>query len=314
MRWAGNYNSETIYTGGDVVRDDVWTMVAKVPQTQEYPYPQPTGSRFWISGLDVEDFTQDSILGPQLICGQRYYHTSNFQGWITGVRFGHFGDSFAFYDLWIVNDPTGPNPTIAQIASSVTPGAGPQWVTVPVAPSIIAEGATFDVVLLTRNTGGTPSSFQANYDYKQSSGTPGQGEIYHQGNAIEMRIHHDDDDDIDRQAQLEALTPGDKITAGSQTWEIIGVDQRGSHVRFDVTPATRIAENKYLFTFEESPTATIEYGNVPNHYSGFASVDGFFSTTGYENIVIDQDAYNVDLEIQQADVSADWALVAYSGS
>ena len=101
------------------------------------------------------------------------------------------------------------------------------------------------------------------------------------------------------------------IAAGGIEWTIQLIDPRGSHVRFEVVPTTRAQEALYTVSFKRFVTASIDYVRIAGHYTANPEIQGFFSNSGYSNLVLDQDAYGTDLQAQEAAISDDWDIQSY---
>ena len=54
------------------------------------------------------------------------------------------------------------------------------------------------------------------------------------------------------------------------------------------------------------------YAEDAGYYSAAPNVSGFAGTT-FPPTVLDDNAYGVDIQVQEAEVSDDWELVAFSG-
>lgn len=311
MNWRGAYSADKApFAACDVVLDAGWAMVAN-KSTEDRPAPQPQGEPYWIlDQVGAPTWVLQSANVSNLIVGQRY--TAQRSGYLTAVRFDRAeATPTVEHSLWVVTDPTG-MPGSQKIVGPVVPD-NTGWVVFPQGALFVLSGQVFDAFLMSQAIS-VPSSFAGTWDYKRSNGNPSSKEIWHQsaGGGLEMRINHIDDDDADRQVDLEKLVVGDQIEGGSGNWTITAVDHQLDHVRFNVDPAERITEGKYLFTFTTYAPQPIAYNRADNHYAGDARVQGFYSETGYANIMLDEHAYGVDVQVQDAFISPDWDPLAYS--
>jgi len=129
-----------------------------------------------------------------------------------------------------------------------------------------------------------------------------------------MLINHIDNDVVDQQVLLEGLGAGDTIEADGLTWTIVAVVQQATnHVEFQVTPETRIGAGLFTFTFSVIVDGLCPSVNITDHFLGNASVQGIKALDTISSIVLDNDAYGVDIFIQEADVSDEWELVSRNG-
>ena len=316
MSWLGEYVPGTIYHAGSVVLDGAWTMIALV-ESEDRPAPQAFGDPAWESELgDTPAWTSTQTAATTIISGQRYAWFD--AGWIRRARLWiPVAAADREHELWMVFNPTT-NPRYQQLIGAFTPTTT-GWLTVGLGETPIPEGTVFDLLLVTEGTSGTPSSFSAPWDYKQSGGNPSEGEINHQGNGWDMRVNHIDDNDSNQQANLESVQVGGTISAGGFTWTVLLVDPRGDHTRYTVDPATRISENTYTFTFEWLSAITLDYVYITDWYNAdhetHAEIKGYFSDEGYDPSdlsKLNENAYGVDIEVQDAYISPDWDFLAHS--
>lgn len=300
------------YRRNDMVLDSGWMMVAK-RDTEERPAPQPIGQPFWVSGLgDTPGWNTQNATTSIILSGQRY--TWNVVGYVVGAR-AWIPDTSQQYQMLLIRDPAGI--PIQWWGERFTPGST-GWRTVNVERHLVESGQVADFFLVAREGSATFSSFTGFYTYKRTNGNPSSGEIWHQssGGGNEMRVHHDDKNSVDLELQLESLAVGDTISGGGIDWDITSTDHQGSHVRFGVTPATRAQEGDYTFTFESIDPATLNYVQIANHYLSVPSVQGLLSTdqTPPGLITPDENAYGVDLQVQEAVLPEDWQAYAFTSA
>lgn len=313
VNWAGAWNSERTagYQACDMVRDGSWTMIAN-KATTERPAPQPQGQAVWVSDIPgTPIWTLQSATTSSLMVGQRYILDES--AFLLALRMDWAEITPTVqHTLWVMVDPLGA-PSSSKIAGPFVPDAT-GWVTFPQGAILVRPGLAFDVFMVS-NSIDTPSSWSGEWDYKRLNGDPLPREIWHQaaGGGAEMRINHIDRNDDNWSTQLEALHVGDKIAGGGGDWEIISTDHQIDHVRFGVTPAYRVVDGIYIFQFTSYAPQPIAYNRADDHFLSDPAVQGFYSETGYDNIVFDNHAYGVDIEMQEAAVSDDWDLVAQSG-
>ena len=292
------------------VRDGAWLAIAN-KTTSDRPAPQLTGEPQFISGLgDNPSWVTDTENASQVLSGFRVTIGNpgvppavvrGFRVWIPVV------DPAVTYSAWLVRDPTGTPIFDILLPSFEANEAG--WLDVPIQGDVVADGTIFDLILATRNEA-TPNQFSYPWDYKTKSGDPDEKEAWHQDGGSELRINHVDNNDVDRQTDLETVAAGDTIQIAGTTYTVLGVDQQLDHVRFQVEPATRVAENTYTFTFTVFQTAPVTYVRIDNHYQSVAGVSGLFGTTDHASLAVNDNAYGVDVLLQDAAISADWDIQA----
>ena len=311
MRWRNQWVPGT-YQPDDVVYDNGWTMVANT-ETDDRPAPQSNGIVSWASGLgdnpawpNADDETSSNVL-----VGQRYTYTDG-EGWVATVRAwipDVSGD--VSYSMAVVLDPLGVNPTIRIVFSDFVP-ANTGWIELGI-PLVLIQGNTQFDVILSHSSRDTPTQFNGDWDYKQSGGSPGSGEINHLSGGGEMRVHYEDDNGVDYETQLRNMSVGALIVIGGTTWEVVSTNFQGSHARFGVVPQIRISENTYNVQFTYYAPAIIDYVAENDRNIGNPIIDGLFSTTGYTNAVpTDENQYGVDIRVSGAIISDDWDLLASS--
>ena len=310
---VGGYQPGTTYDPGDMARDGQTVGVA-INRTQDRVAPQPQGAQYWVSGLGDtpawEEVTDPS--GNQIVTGQRYtlgattgFQVVQYRPWIPEIN------PLINYRLVLVENPTT-NPVYHVLINEI-PQDSVGWITLNLPQAFWIPGDERDLIQIASSEAGL-TTFNGFYDYKRSSGDPGEGEINHQGNGWDMRIHYTDENSTDLETELRSLNPGDLVSGGGLDWDILDTDERSSHTRLTVDPATRIGqEEKYTFTFSQFTATPIKYVRIVNHYSGNAEVQGLFSDTGYDpsTIVPDQNAYGVDIRVQNLQFSPDWDLIGF---
>ena len=133
-------------------------------------------------------------------------------------------------------------------------------------------------------------------------------------NPASLRVSTLDDVAGDRTAELAALSPGDTIGDGSSLWTISQSVDNGTWFDFTVSPAQQSpTDGVRTFTFGTTTPTAITIGSDADYWLGNANVRGIHGVDGgYSDAVEDDNAYSIDLEVQDAYVSPDWDVVAYS--
>jgi len=275
--------------------------------TADRPAPQPTGApAFVYSGT----LTNSDTTAKQVIMGSRYTITSG--GYLVGLRVNVITDQS--YHLYFVLDPNG-TPSFEDLGSFTATTDG--WSSVTIQPKIVGTGVEFDIIAVVNKPADVPATWTGDWNYQTPNNptTPTSGQVDHSNKDLDnLLFHKTDDNGTDRGAELLALSPGDVIDSGSVIYNINSVTDDGTYVTFSVMPGTQGPDGVTTFTFETVASVPITGGSDTGYYLGNANVSGLFIADGdYSDIIPDDNAYIVDIEVQAASVSADWDLVALMG-
>ena len=307
MNWRGEW-SPVDYTKNDVVRDGAWAMVAN-KDTADRAAPQPVGSPFYVyTGV----IGLNSQSAKQVIAGNRY--TIGTDGWITGYRV--FVTAGNRYSVFVVLDPLG-LPVVSELANFTANNDG--WVPFNVIPISVETGTQIDLVYRESEPDPTPTTFAGNWNYTtpNNAGAPATGTILHSSKGLStLAIHKTDNDAADRSVELGALDVGDIISGAGQDWVIQTVSDDGAYFSFSIAPASQgTPTGVQEFTFETVTATPIIHAEDVDYWLGNSSVSGLFIADGdYSDIVADDTAYGTDIEVQEANVSDDWDMIAYSSA
>ena len=307
MHWRGTW-AQGQYSTYDVVRDGKYTMIAN-KVTEDRPAPQPIGAPYYESGLgDVPSWAQQNVSVSSLTVGQRY--TATVDHWLEGYRvfLPLVPDANVSVEVWFVYDPEG-TPIFEQLIAPFVPTAG-GWVNISSGMLFVRTGQVFDLLMVYKHKGAVETE-SARWVYKRSNdNNPGSGEVNH-SNANQMRFHLTPKEGS---ADLTKVKVGDTIAAGGLEWEVNSVNISGNIADFTVANSTRLQEDEYDFVFTIHVPGTVNYDTILDHYAANDGVQGVFADSGYENAVLNQHAYPVDILVQDAFISDDWDLVAFSSS
>lgn len=310
MLWRDEWTPGTLAEPHEVYTQGGFVMVC-VRETNDPPAPQLQGSPFFISGLgDTPAWTNDSDTAGFVSTGQRY--TIATAKLALGFRvWPPVADPLQLYQVFIINNPAGVAPIVELLTGefSVTTV---EWFDVATAIRLLPSGGVFDLVIAAASAA-IPVSTSALYTYKRSNGPPSSGEINHQSNNTNMRIHHTDKDGIDRQALLEGLSPGDGVSGGGIEWLIVTSTLNANDVDFEVTPATRAQEGDFTMQFTAQVAASVPSVSIAGHFSGNAEVEGRKGVDTLTSPTLNQNAYGVDIFVQDVIASPDWKLVSFNG-
>ena len=307
--YQGSYVNGECYEQGDIVMDSGWQMIANKP-TCDKPAPSPIGSPTWIyNGTSPEG----QLVAKELLVGQRYYYAES--GYINGYRvYTVTGNT---YRVFTVSDPDGAG-NITEVISFVADTTG--WREFSINPVIIAAGSTFEVWVGSIEPDPTPTVWTGDWDYDtpNNPAVPPAGVCSHANSALGiLRFAKTDDNGGDRAAELLALEYGDVITGpGGIRWTIQDVpSDQGSYVQFSVAPGQQgTPDGVFAFQFETTTSTPITTVIDTDYFLNNPNVDGRYSIDGGA-VVVTQDAYGVDINVQLASISDDWdVLSAFDGA
>ena len=309
--WAGNWNAQVdLYYKNQMVRDGDWLMIAN-KNTVDRAGPQPAGDPFHIYNGTLTDQT---AIAKLIFFGARYTVQQN--AYLTGYR--TYVKTGEHYEIYVVKDPLGT--AVSQLVESfvaVTDG----WRESNIVLTIVLEGDVFDIVALATEPDPTPTSFNGDWDYlnPQNEGIPLSGQIIHPTKNLQsFNINYIDGALVDRTAELQGLDPGDQIDGAGLIWTIQSSTDNGSFIEFIVSPAQQGSPTGIQdFIFNTVVATPIDYGEDINYWTtqGITNIKGLFiADDSYDNIVPNNNAYGLDVYVQDAIISPDWDLMALSSS
>jgi hypothetical protein len=305
--WSGNWIPQE-YQENSMVFDDGWLMIANTT-TSEKAAPTPVGDPFFVyDGLAPTT----SNIAKNIVYGTRYTWTQS--GYIKGFRINVVAGNT--YNVSAVADPGGV-PIVTPIITFTADQTG--WIDLNADPRIILPGTVFDLVVAVSEPDPSPSIFTGNWDYDTPVGTtaPTSGQIVHAGFALDrMEVHKTDNDGTDRATELSNLTVGDVINGAGMSWAIQGIIDNTSYYTFFVAPSTQGApDGVQQFSFESTVSTPITYVEDPAYWAGNMSVQGFIAVDGgYGDITVNDNAYGIDLLVQNISASGDWDVMALSNT
>lgn len=308
MVWKNKWVDGT-YQSNDVIRENEWTMVAN-KTTTDYPAPLPVGDPFY--AYQGNNGIEYPINAKQIIFGNRYtsINTNKFLSFRIYTNIGYN------YDVYIVEDPQG-SKIIYPVINFTAENEG--WAELNVNPLFILPGTEFDIVAIKDEKEPIVTTWQGNWNYTtpNNASTPNSGQISHANKLTnELRIHKTDNDGIDQSANLLSMSIGDKIKSPDIEWNIQNIIDRGVYISFEILPETQSSlDGVKIFTFETVTPAELKYISDDDYWLS-SSIQGkgiFIADGNYNDIVEDDNAYGIDIKVQQLELSPDWEILAYSG-
>jgi len=306
VRWRGPSWDGTKHLKNDMVRDGDWLMIAN-KDTLDKPAPQPMGNPAYVyAGAS----TTDTLTAKELRTGQRYVFATSL--YITGWRaYTVTGNT---YRTFIVSDPDGVG-EITELLSweAITTG----WVEYSIAPTIYPEGTTFELWLAIAEPDPTPTVFSGDWQYltPNNPAIPASGQIIQADKEIASLRVSVDDITSDRGAELRLMTAGDVIVGpGGLRWSVQVVTDYTTWIEYTVAPAQQdIPDGVGTFTFETVVATPITTVVDPDYFLGNDAVSGLYIIDNGAPVAT-QDAYGIDIQVQEANISPDWDMAAVSSS
>ena len=298
-------NASEEYFANEMTRANGWTMIAN-KDTFDNPSPTPIGD---IVSVYTGDMPDNAQLAKQIVFGNRYTFPQAL--YLRSYRVKVVAGNE--YEIYTVIDPLG-SPILEEQNRFIANTSG--WITLNVTPSIVASGTMLDLVVRVNEPDPTPTTFNGNWNYStpnNDSGAPSAGEALHSNNLPNLlKIHYTDSDTTDRKAELLALSVGDVIEALGVRWSIQNNTDNATYATFTVAPTVQSSPDGVTnFTFETTTATPVTYGEDVDYWLGNANVEGLFIADGeYADIVPNDNAYGVDLTIQEALISEDWDVVS----
>ena len=305
------------YRRGDEVSDGSNLSESLVDGATEYPYVTPQGEPFFLYSGTIGTFVDSA---KQVIFGTRAQYGIN--GYLVGYRINIVTGNE--YDVYLVVDPLGAaqlNPVLSFTAS--TSG----WQDFSISPTIVTSGSTIDLVAIVSQPDPTPTTWSGSWNYQKpnNQGDPGIGDITHANrDNSNIYINYIDDDAVDWEASLKALTVGDTITGAGVSWSIqlLTHNDSSGFTQISVAPASQGTPTGVQdFEFETVTATPITTARDPGYWAAnpfpTGTVQGLYIADDiYSNIVPNDDANGVDLKVQQAYVPTQWLpkIVSSSGS
>jgi hypothetical protein len=290
-----------------VVRDGEWTMVAN-KDTTDQPAPQPVGDAYY--GYEDGNEVSTSVTAKQVIYGSRVETTK--RGFLNGYRLKVVAGNE--YTVFTVENPlTTP---ISNEINSFTAGTT-GWVYFNITPVLLNEGVHFDLGVRVVVPDLSPVEVTKNFNYStpKNPTTPALGAIIHANDEPSlMQCSNQDSDGGDVSAVWINLAVGDILEGAGGSWSVQHKTNQGTYWDIHVAPASNGSPALgTAFVIQTNAASTISYGIENDYWLTQENVLGFFGQdVGYINVLTDENAYMIDLKIQDASISEDWDVLAVS--
>jgi len=320
MVWKNKWLQDTYYEN-DVVRDETWTMIAN-KTTTDRPSPQPYGDQTFILS-DTPTWATQSITdvvrtGLRISNLTKAYDVSSIRVWLPSVS------ASVNYRVIMEDNITG----LIKFGQSFTGDilGSPGWLTATIDRVWLVPSDDITIWLTMENIAST-TTFNHPWDYigeSNQDNNPGNGNIETRGQQNTVRINVIDDDAVDQTSDLSQVITGTILRIANESdltryyeYEVIDVTDNTTWFLFDVRLIEEGVGGEPLevvstVTFDVPIPASVDYVEIVNNYSGNTSLNGELKI-GTNAQVTNQNAYGVDILLQEYIVSPDWDLVAYSG-
>jgi len=326
MQWKGYWTTGS-YLKNDTVLDGAWSMVAN-KDTSDRPAPQPSGTpEFAIPTEDPQFSTLDNV--SSVYSGHQYTLTKN--GWIKEVRVWvpEVGTNISY--RFVLSDITDPNNPISEVVETSGLVAG-QWNTIKAGLAVIPAGRVIQLEVEASNSS-SYTTFNGDwmYDDNGNSVIPAAGNWSTNFGRTILRINKTDGAAVDRSTDLAAIIPESVInfiqasdSTKSERYRVdsaptdMGTYYEYSVSRINVGSGGEIDETENTSgAFAIPVAAATKYVEKSGYWSAqpsFATVVGFLQLDGVDQPNSNTNAYGIDIEFQEAVVSADWDLLSLSSS
>lgn len=305
-RWLFDYVPGQQAERMDMVNDQGWLMVART-QTTDRAAPQPDGIYDW----RIADIIGEPSFTTQTTADNVHY---------SGIRFTTtlFGEISAY--RWYCPDVSGTftyEVWVNEVGVRVTKLIGPLvpavvgWQEIPFR-LFRSAGTVFDLVVVARSVV-QPSSFSSLWQTKNENSNPSDGEAIFRNNQTEIRVANTDENDIDQSANLATIEIGATLSFAGLSWTVTNITTNGSgaggrHNFFIEPDQGRPEEGDYILTWEWGAADPIPYVEDANHLASDPNVEGFQGTT-FPATVFDDNAYGVDVLVEEYIPSPDWDVM-----
>jgi len=144
---------------------------------------------------------------------------------------------------------------------------------------------------------------------------PLAGQITQSNKTIDQLWVNKTDNDSGTPA-IGGMTSGDVIEGVGESWVVLSIVDSGDYYKFTVAPASQGSPvGVSQFSFQTVTPTPIDYAVDVGFNVDPSDVKGLYIEDGpYSSIAVNDNQYGVDLKVQEAEVSDQWEVVAFSGS
>lgn len=305
MFFAGIW-TEGEYIRNAVVNDGGGTYIA-LNKTQDRPSPQGFGDAFYIYG---DTLPPETVITAKSVTVGQQYEAIDGDYMVTGYKVGiKAGNN---YEIVIIVDPDGDNE--ARWINSFT-ATEDGWHSFGLATRYLKQGTKIQLLKIITQPQTEDVTTDALYNYFLNDGNsqaPGSGQITHAANAPGfLLVSATDNGGNSIYDALAALTVGDKIETQGIEWAIQSVVDNTTYFTFGISPAARLSvAGLYTFSFKQSVEVPLTLHNDVDYFADNDAVKGVYTTGGIASVVLNDNAYSMDLLIQRAVRSEDWEVIA----
>lgn len=307
VEWEGEWTGGT-YLRNDMSSDNGWTMIAN-KDTDDRPSPQAVGDSRYL--YEIDNLIITGATGKQLVYGMQY--SSPVPYWVSGYRINVVAGNN--YEVILIIDAGGANEVkfINNFTAEVT-----GWRDFGLVPKPENSGTTYQILAIVHQPDPTPITLTRNYNYTKTNNatSPIIGQITHANKDLSsLLINYTDNDSNNNEAMLTGLTVGDFITIAGTQWSIQNILYLSTYVDFTIAPARQSVGNGITeVEFETTIPTAISYGEDESYWSGNTNINGVFGIdTGWEDAILDDSQYGVDILVQEAYISPDWDFISTAG-
>lgn len=324
LTWKNEW-SPGEYNQNDVVRDGDWTMVAN-KITSDPPAPEPVGNPTNLLPVSPV-WTAESYAGAAVSSGIRVYgipstyQIGQFKAWIPDTSLG------TAYRITMLNNLTGERSSTPLYQGNSFSNVG--WHNLIVNPVWITPNSDYTFVLVSGKSTAS-STFDYPWNWLAESNPeqdPTSGNVRANKQHNTLRISSTDANAVNRAPQLaQAMVMGTTIKVeqsdNANKWsefEVVDWVDHGTYVTFSMIN-TGIGSTG---SPDDAALCDVYFDiPVPLEVSYVRNVDGFLDKpNAYGFLQLDQnspveyanDAFGLDVYIQEFVASADWDLLSFSG-
>lgn len=324
VHWLVNWRPIQ-YNKNDMVRDGDWAMIANATTTDRAA-PQPVGAPDFVLP-DAPTFTPATHTGFIAMANEFTMTDGLFSSSRMRYRVKQTGASYSYQV--IVEDITDTGAEFDLFTSEVfvNPPLGWNELDTDVILTFVA-GRSYRLMLFAINTASTtPVSGQWVRDENSQAGQPALGEWLQDNQSGRLVISKTDNAAADRTAELAGFVAGTSVTLTDNAIPAISVDwvldsgptdlgssfEWAAHITSGSVPAVGSLDDLDA-TVPVAGSTDIEF--ISGHWTtsppDHATARGIFSLDGGSETITD-DAFGVDMLVQEFTISPFWDLLAYSG-